>query len=276
MSVLMMFFSTSTPTLPTADTPAPPPARARPAMTVASRPLDWAYRLPPALRVPSAIFTVAWRLNTFTLNEPPMAVPPPAATATVALSVQASLLALSFISPAVAVRAAPLPTVVSATDLDTITFTAPAPVPPIEAATEAEATPEIIWVELSEVTDRLPPAVTALLVPSPVLDSALSTITFTVPPAATEPVPTLALPEIRVRSSSVLLWMSASLPALTAASLPMKLSATDLFTITLTAPPSALPLVATLMAPVNSWVSPDWSAVCLKPPAASILALSPV
>ena len=146
----------------------------------------------------------------------------------------------------------------------------------MEAATEADTTPEIIWVEISEVTDRSCPPVMLLLLPTLVLASPLSTITFTVPPAATVPVPTLALPEIRVRSSTVLLWISTLPPAFTLAFFPIRLFATLLFTITLTAPPTALPPAATLMAPVNSWVSPVWSAVCFMPPLASTFRLSPV
>ena len=244
-------------------------------MTVVSRPLDRAYRLPPASSVPSAMFTLALRSNTFTLNAPPMAVPPAPAAATVALSIQASLLALRFMSPSAAVSFAPPPTVVSATDLATITFTAPAPLPPMEAATEADATPEIIWLETSEVTDRFLPAVSSFPLPSLVVDSDLSTITFTVPPAATEPVPTLALPEIIVRSNLLLLLISASAPALSFALLPIRLSATLLFTTTLIAPPRALPPLATLMAPVNSWVSPVCQAVCFTSPPAVISVLSP-
>ena len=107
MLVWIRLLSTSTPTLPESARPETLPASARPAMMVVSLPPDWAYRLPPAFSVPSARFTVALRLNTFTLNAPPSAIFFAPATDMEAFSIHASLSAVTFRSPPPALRSAP-------------------------------------------------------------------------------------------------------------------------------------------------------------------------
>ena len=233
----------------------------RPARMLVSFPADWAIRLPPACRVPSCRVTLAARLNTFTLMDAPVASPTPrfAASASAAFSIQASLLAVTFRSSFSAVSVASVPTLVSAADLETITFTTPAKeAPPVEPeppvvppssppssgalapvviAMEAEAVPEIIWSDTSEAMVRFLPALMVALSPTAVLETDLSTITFTVPPAAVWPRPSGALTEMSVRSSAVWLFTFASPAAVMVEPLPSFASDSFFVTMTFTAPP---------------------------------------
>ena len=86
--------------------------------------------------------------------------------------------------------------------MDTITFSTPAPdLPATPAATDAEAVPEISWSDTSAATVAFMPALMFSLSSDLVCATVLSTMTFTVPPAATlPPAFTAALPEMAIRS----------------------------------------------------------------------------